>query len=198
MHPIRIFFISVLSLMTSSCAWIGRDYYFDASTHAVDWHSEFQAGRGSDKNGVHPDTVFLTYNTETFSLKFNIAYQDVTVFGPIIVPIIPLPWQHTDKLYLEARVEARNKLRFDVNDWRLTDLDTNREYKPDWINMSMPANLEVKDVKKLVIQFPVKAAQIKNLKLDFGAFEGADVKIIPPTLTLRKIKGEWHYNQFSL
>jgi hypothetical protein len=198
MLAIRILFVVAFSLITSSCAWIGRDYHFDLNTHAVDWHREFRAGRGSDKSGVHPGAVLLTHSTEKFNIKLDITYQDATVFGPIIVPIVPLPWQPTHKLFLKARVEPRDALRFDANDWRLTDLDTNREYKPEWINTSMPVTLGGKSPRDIGIRFPIEAAQIKNLKLEFGIFVSGSATTTLPALTLKKIKGDWHYNQFTL
>jgi hypothetical protein len=198
MQPVRTLLILFLLLLITSCAWIGRDYYFDTVNNSVIWQKKFQEGRSADKNGEHSDTVVFTYSMKEASIKINIDYQDVTVFAPVIIPMIPLPWQHSGKLHMEVIIEARESLNFDINDWRIINLDNNLEYKPEWVNASMPATLENNDSKKLFVQFPVEAVEISNLKLVFGPFIGSTAKTMPSPLTLKKIKGDWHYNQFTL
>ena len=50
-----------------------------------------------------------------FKFTVDISYQDVAAFGPLIVPIIPTPWDSSINLRLEARVYTEAEIKIDLS-----------------------------------------------------------------------------------
>jgi hypothetical protein len=194
----------LLIITTSSCAWIGQDYYFENDNNYKGWTKKFQLGKDSDKNGSHRDTVIFNYQREQIEIELDVGYQDTTIFGPLIIPILPLPWDHTGELTVKVSLETKSDVEVDVSDWVITDLDTNSTFIPQSVYRSgkgiIPPTfiLEEKNKVILFIRYPIKASEINYFDIKLGVFLYGKYKISPPNIVLKKVKGNWHYNQWTL
>ena len=199
MKIIQTSLISLLLFLSTGCAWVARDYYFESSVKNNEWKEKFQPGKNSDKNGPHPAIVIFSYKDTLMNFDFNInEYQNTTCWSPLIIPVIPAPGQFFDSLYVNITVEAKDMVSFDINSWIITDLSTKKTYRPNWTEETMPKVLQKGERVRFSIGFPIKIKNIDALKISFGPFSGSERKTIPSALLLKKVKGDLQYNQFTL
>ena len=195
-------------IMSAGCAWIGRDYYFDNDSKMDGWNKEFLEGKGSDKGGVHPDTATFHYNEVPFSFGFRIVYQDATVFGPLMIPIIPLPWSHSEDLTVNVTIETSKEIALDISSWEITDLETKTTFQPNSVFLytnktyhqypdDVPSRININGATTVRVEYSVKASDINIVEVNFGKTLNRN-GLATSTIRLEKVKGNWHYNQFTL
>lgn len=197
MKILQIYLISLFLFLSTGCAWVARDYYFESSVKNNEWNEEFQEGAWGDKS-LHPATVIFSHTNNLIDFNFNINYQNPTCWSPLLIPVIPAPGQLFDSLYVDITVKAKDMVSFDVNSWTITDTLTHEVYHPNWTDLPMPKVLQKGERVHFFIEFPVKIKNIDSLKISFGPFSGFEQTVVPSALLLKKAKGDLQYNQFTL
>ncbi|MBL4898657.1 MAG: hypothetical protein JKX76_03295 [Colwellia sp.] len=204
----RLITLLICSMIVSSCSWVSRDYYYQNENASNDWATQYISGKNSDKSGIHPALDLLTFEFNGSKLIMHISYQDMMLFGPII-PFIPAPFTRDDNLMLEINIQPNNTVKFNPFELSLIDLDTGRNFHPASIYPDISDDLIVrpKDQKKyfeineeitLYVRFPIGVNKAKNIKINVGTLVVNDELITPSAVMLQKIKGDTHFNQFTL
>ena len=207
---IRLINIILILIFFNGCTWIARDYYYGDNNNQEDWYQEFLKGKPSDKQGTHPAKEILTYTYKDFELKLHISYQDMTVYGPIIVPIIPTPWDTTRMLTIQVEIDTKGKLiALDPMKWQVKDLSTRKIYYPnsinlytnkkhEFINIDSMHSLEIYKPAKLYIHYPIKVSDTDEIEIDIESFSYEKEVLAPSPIKLKKVKGDWHFNQWTI
>jgi hypothetical protein len=118
-------------LVINGCTWIKRDYYFKSNHQLSDWSYKYVPSNESIKQGVTPAKEVLTLNHSDIQVNLHISYQDMTVFGPIIVPIIPMPWDYMGNLTIIINVKSKKNIILNPRICTMIDLSTEKQYHPE-------------------------------------------------------------------
>jgi hypothetical protein len=204
---LRYLYIVTLLCALSGCSWIAVDHYYESKVAPKNWTSDFRPGITSTKTAGYPDTILYTFSDSNFKLTLNVSYQNVVSIGPLIFPIIPMPWKHAGDLRLQASLELKTSIQFDTNSWKVTHKKTGIEISPSKMYLINPDtqahNQEPSKVKLdkdslIYLSYPIRAADITELAITLGSFTSSNSSVIPPTLNLTKTTGTWHFEQFTL
>mgnify|MGYP000182033045 CR=1 FL=1 len=108
-----------------------------------------------------------------FKFTVDISYQDVAAFGPLIVPIIPTPWDSSINLRLEARVYTEAEIKIDLSKWKITT--GGASYAPEnafvvGLYETPIGKVKLEKNSSIIVVYPLKAADIDSLSVDFGSF----------------------------
>lgn len=183
----------MISLL-SACSWISRDYYFHSSEVSDFWGAEFRSGIANTKRAGYPDSVIYSYFDEDVKIGINVSYQDTTFWGPLLFPIVPLPWKSRGDFYVLIDIEAKVPVVYDSTAWIVKDLNTDLVYKPE----VEPRSLIGVDKITSLIEFPVSASSLTNIELQLSEFKYNGKTIKPEKLVLSVKKGDWHFQQFTM
>ncbi len=213
MKILQSILICLILVSTTSCAWIGRDYYYDGygdgEQSPEGWVKRFEEGIAGGKRAPVPDTMTYTYENDSLELNVNVGYQEMTVFGPVIIPVIPLLWEYPDNLSVGIEIVSNALAVFDFTSWKLRLSGTGVSYSPVAILMTeglvlqdyndkIPADLKIEGRRFVRLLYPVKFSEAESIELSFGDIYIDDQKVTPEKIQLKKIKGNWHYIQFTL
>jgi hypothetical protein len=204
----KLLFIIVLLSQLSGCSWIAVDYYYDENSSSAEWVGEFRPGKTSTKMSGYPDTVLYTFEHHDFKLTLNLSYQNVVSIGPVVFPIIPMPWKHLSELRLEATIETDQNIGFDLSHWKVKANVSNDAVQPSEVffieNSSLetqnqaPAQVNIDKRSRIYLTYPLKAADVSEIVISVGTFSTQTGTITPPKLSLSKARGTWHFEQFTL
>jgi len=133
----------------------------------------------------------------------------MTVFGPVIIPVIPLPWEYPDNLSVGIKIVSNSPAVFDFTSWKLKLSGTGVSHSPVGILISeglvlndydnkVAANLKIEGRRFVRLLYPVKFSEAESIELSPGAIYIDNQKVTPQKIQLKKIKGNWHYIPFTL
>ena len=207
---IRLINIILILIFFNGCTWIARDYYYGDNNNQADWNHQFTKGKPSNKQGTHPAKDVLTYSYKEFELKLHISYQDMTVYGPVIIPIIPTLWDTTNTLTIQVEIDSKEKLiTLDPRKWLVKDLSTKKVYYPssinlytnkqhEFMNVNSIHSLKIYNSAKLYIHYQINVSDTDEIEIDIGSFSHEKERLTPSPIKLKKVKGDWHFNQWSV
>jgi hypothetical protein len=185
----------------SGCAWIALDRYYGVDGSNDQWQSEFRPGKTSTKMMGYPDTQIHSFVHPEFKLTVNISYQDTGAFGPLIVPIIPTPWDSDQNIMVRATVYTESEIEIDFSTWQIT---TNGVvHNPEnvfvvGVDESGLGKIKLAKNSTIFIVYQLKAVDVDSLLLDFGPVGKGPKSINIPELNLLKTKGTWHYEVWTV
>jgi hypothetical protein len=134
MKPIQTSLILLLLFLSTGCAWVSRDYYFESSSKNNAWSEKFIEGAWSDKS-LHPATVIFSYTDSLMALDFDITYQNPTCWSPLLIPVIPAPGQFFSSVCVDVTVKANETVSFDPYSWTITDVSNQNVYNPSCVTV---------------------------------------------------------------
>ncbi|MBV1880624.1 MAG: hypothetical protein KUG82_03280 [Pseudomonadales bacterium] len=197
----KLLILVILLSNLSGCAWIALDRYYGVDGINDQWQSEFRPGKTSTKMMGYPDTQIHSFAHSEFKLTVDISYQDTGAFGPLIVPIIPTPWDSDQNIMVRATVYTESEIEIDFSLWKITTNGViHNPEKVFVIGVDETGLGKVKLAKNstIFIVYELKAVDVDSLLLDFGPVEKGPVSIKIPELNLLKTKGTWHYEVWTV
>ena len=194
----------ILVLLLSSlsgCAWVALDRYYGVNGESDQWQSEFRPGKTSTKAMGYPDTQIHSFFGPEFKISVDISYQDIGAFGPLLIPIIPTPWDSSRDLTIEATVYTQSEIEIDFGSWEITTNGVGHIPEEVFVAGMDEAYLgRVKLTKNstVFLSYKLKAADVDALIVDFGSILKGEELIKIPALKLLKTKGTWHYEVWTV
>ena len=191
----------VLLVNLSGCAWIALDRYYGTDGSNDQWASEFRPGKTSTKMSGYPDTQLHSFIKPEFKLTVNISYQDIGAFGPVIVPIIPTPWDSSRELRIVVEVYTESEIEVDFSSWQITTGE--ESHSPQIVSVvgmdeSPLGKIKLEKNSTILVYYQLKVADIDSLSVNFGPFLKGKKSIEIPALNLLKFKGTWHYEVWTV
>jgi len=207
---VRLISIVLILIIFGGCTWIEREYYYKDNNNKADWHHQFIKGSGGGKRIQLPAKEVLIYTHDKFQLKLHISYLDMTMYGPVIIPIIPTPWDTDKVLSIEVEVlTGKEPIILDSLKWKIEDLSTNKIYFPNklsgfrkegkkYIAITSKNALKLHGHSYLFISYSIKVSDIDNIEINIGSFTYEKELIKPSPIKLKKTKGDWYWNGFTV
>lgn len=198
MKPFILMFMLAIS---SGCSWIAVDRYYEAVGSNNLWFSEFREGKTSTKNQGYSDTFLHTFTHPEFKLVVDVSYQDVVLVGPLIFPVIPTLWEHSGNLRMEVIIYTETNTEIDLSQWQVKFDGASHLPEKVYVNGQNDAPIGKVALEKdsqIYVIYPLKAASIDTIEIEFGLVLNGQNSIQVPALNLSKSKGDWHFEQFTL
>ena len=204
--------IILILLILSGCATVQQEYYYKSNNNQTDWSHEFFVGEGGGKRVQSPAREVLTYSYEKLKISFYISYLDITAIGPVIIPIIPTPWDSDRELRIFVDVNTGSKdVQFDMTKWKVKVISTREHYpplkaettpyiyEPTSVTQGLDSNYSKRDTHlSYGLHFPVKLSEIDEMEINIGSFTYGEKVLTPSIVKLKKIKGDWYFNGFTV
>lgn len=196
--------IIYLFLIISGCTWIEREYYYASHGNQSDWNQEFFEGEGGGKWIQIPAKDVLTYSYEDLQLKLHSSYLNMTFFGPVIVPIIPLPGDSLKNFSISIEViSKKGSIVINPEEWNLKILSPSVKavatLKPSAVYNYLHDD-EYKRKKHMfyTLVFPIEVADVEEIELEVEPIKYGNKVLKPSKLKLKKTKGDWYFNGFTV
>ena len=191
-------------MIFSGCTWIEREYYYASHENQLDWTHEFFEGEGGGKWVQLPAKDVLTYAYEDLQLKVHASYLNMTFFGPVIVPIIPLPGDSLKKLHLSIEViSSKDSVDIKPNEWSLKVLSPSTAgatvLKPSTVfNYLQEEERKRKKHIFYTVVFPIEVADVGEVEIEIESIKYGTKVLKPSKIKLKKTKGDWYFNGFTV
>jgi len=208
---IRLLNIFFILLIFNGCAWIEREYYYKSNNNQADWNYMFIKEKGYIKHGIHGSREELAYVYDNLYLfKLHINYLDMVAYGPVLIPFIPTLWDTDKNLTINVQIYPTGKrMTLDPKKWKIQNTKTKTVYFPSSIDIysnkthksidiASEGPLQIDDQSYLYISYPIKVVDIDDIEIDISPFNYDKELLTPSLLKLKKIKGEWYSNGWTV
>jgi hypothetical protein len=200
----KLFNVILILVGLSGCTWIEREYYYSSYEHQSDWSREYFEGEGGGKSVQSPAREVFTFRHEGLQLKVHASYLNMTFFGPVIVPIIPIPGDSQQNLSIHVEVITDNRnLDINAQDWAIkiiapSNADT-EVMKPSGVHNYMHQEEQKRDLNTFYrLVYPVEVSEADEIEIEFGPIKYGHKLLNPSKIRLKKIKGDWYFNGFTV
>ena len=201
---IKLFTIIFLFLVFSGCTWVEREYYYASYDNKLDWRHEFFEGKGGGKWVQLPAKEVLIYSHEDLQIKIYSSYLNMTFFGPVIIPIIPFPGDSLKNLDISIEViSSVDSIDLNPQEWRFKvhslPVSGVTILKPYEVSSYLHED-EHKRKKHMFYRlfFPIEVSDVDEIEIEVEAIKYGKKIIKPSRIKLKKKKGDWYFNGFTV
>ena len=197
---IRLLLLTLL-LELSGCAWISVDHYFASEAPNSAWQATFKKGKNTTKFMGYPDTQIHRFSHPEFELEISMSYQDTVMFGPVIVPIIPLPWDTSKQLLISGNLDSSAPVEIDTSNWWIKTSEGRSSpsfFYTKEAKFNKPTQINLEGPNRMYIGYDLQVAELDVIWIEFGPVYIDGEKVEIPTLKLIQVDGTWRYGAWTL